>query len=50
LKRIQKYPEWNMIECYKSEENEGYEIFVDETLKNNIAGYGIFCTKDSKYN
>jgi hypothetical protein len=50
LKRIQKYPEWDMTKCYKSEENEGYEIFVDETLKNNIAGYGIFCKKDSKYN
>jgi hypothetical protein len=39
-----------MLECYKNEENEGYEIFVNETLKNNIAGYGIFCKKNSKYN
>jgi hypothetical protein len=50
LKRIQKYPEWDMTECYKNRENKGYEIFVDETLKNNIAEYGIFCKKDSKYN
>jgi hypothetical protein len=39
-----------MIKCYKSEENEEYKIFVDETLKNNITRYGIFCKKDSKYN
>jgi hypothetical protein len=39
-----------MSECYKNEENEGYEIFVDETLKNNIAEYSIFCKKDNKYN
>jgi hypothetical protein len=42
-----------MLECYKNkenEENEGYEIFVDETLKNNIVGHSIFCKKNSKYN
>jgi hypothetical protein len=50
LKRIQKYSEWNMTECYKRKENKEYEIFIDETFKNNIARYGIFCKKDSKYN
>ena len=50
LRRINKYPEWNMEECYYNEEEKAYEIYIDETLKDNKAGYGVFCKQNSEYN
>jgi hypothetical protein len=50
LKRINKYPEWNTDECQYNEEEENFEIFIDESFKNNKAGYGVFCKNNSKYN
>jgi len=50
LKRINRYPEWNMDDCFFNEVEEAYEIYVDETEKNNMAGYGIFCNHNSQNN
>eukprot|EP00026_Physarum_polycephalum_P003190 Phypoly_transcript_03200.p1 GENE.Phypoly_transcript_03200~~Phypoly_transcript_03200.p1 ORF type:complete len:396 (+),score=55.22 Phypoly_transcript_03200:875-2062(+) len=50
LKKIQKYPAWNMEECFFNENEEAYEIFIDETYKENKAGYGVFCKNNSKNN
>ena len=43
-------PEWNMNKCFYNEQEKAYEIYIDETLKNNIAGYGIYCKNNSKNN
>ena len=38
-----------MEECYYNKEEEAYEIYIDETLKDNKAGYGVFCKQNSEY-
>ena len=37
-----------MEECYLNEDEDTYEIYVDETFKDNRAGYGVFCKDNSK--
>ena len=39
-----------MEECYYNKEEEAYKIYIDETLKDNKAGYGVFCKQNSEYN
>ena len=50
LKRINKYPEQNINDCFFDEKEEVYEIYIDETLKNKKAGYTVFCKLNSKNN
>ena len=47
LKRINRYPEQNIDDCFFNEVEEAYEIYVDETKKNKMAGYGIYCKQNS---
>ena len=50
LKRINRYLQWNMKECYFNDAENIYEIFIDETLKNEEAGYTVYCKTNSKNN
>ena len=47
LKRINKYPEWNINDCFFDEKEEAYEIYIDEILKDEKAGYAVFCKLNS---
>jgi len=39
-----------MDDCFFNEAEEAYEIYVDETKKNKMAGYGIYCKQNSQNN
>ena len=50
LKRINKYPEQNINDCFFDEKKEAYEIYIDKTQKDKKAGYAVFCKLNSKNN
>ena len=52
LKKLNLNKEWiiNNQNIYYDEEKECYEIFVDETFKDNKAAYAVYCNKDSENN
>ena len=52
LKRLDRYPQWefNPEDFFFDEELKGYEIYVDETLVNKKAGFGIHIKKRNQYN
>ena len=39
-----------MNDCFFDEKQEVYEIYIDETLKDEKAGYAVFCKLNSKNN
>ena len=39
-----------MEDCFFNDTKEVYEIYIDETEKNNMAGYRIYCKHNSQNN
>ena len=52
LKRLNRRSEWDFApeDFFYDEELQGYEIYIDESLKKKKAGYGIYMRKKHKYN
>ena len=52
LKRLKINTKWefNKKTAYFDKETDAYEIYVDETLKNNKAAYAVFSLKNSPNN
>src|SRR5215475_1377941 len=39
-----------MEECFYNDNDKAYEIYIDETGKDGVAGYGVYCKPNSKNN
>ena len=50
LKRINKYPEQNINDCFFDEKKEAYKIYIDEIQKDEKVEYAVFCKLNSKNN
>ena len=52
IKRLERDIEWEFYpdNFYFDEENQGYEVYIDESLKKDKAGYGVYLRRKHQYN